>query len=362
MSHDGYYSESSSVENVNDLVNEARLYRDQALAAATDADLSEAGANTSETNALAASISAAASAGVASTSASNAGISSNAAALSETSASSSAAAALVSKNAAAVSEANAFNSANAAATTLSNAALKSNNLSDLNSIPTAKVNLGIQNVDNTSDVNKPVSTATQTVLNLKAPLASPALTGVPTAPTATAGTNTTQLATTAFVTTEGNLKAPLASPALTGVPTAPTATVGTNTTQLATTAFTVAQISASGSKFLFEYVSPEQTITASGGLTLTHGLGAAPKIYRCSLVCKTAEGGYSIGDVLEVPHTLDLTEPLTNSRGMSLVGDATNITIRFVSSTAVYAAINKANGSVLGLTNANWRLIVRAWA
>jgi hypothetical protein len=38
-------------------------------------------------------------------------------------------------------------------------------------------------------------------LDLKAPLASPALTGTPTAPTATAGTNTTQVATTAFVQT-----------------------------------------------------------------------------------------------------------------------------------------------------------------
>lgn len=38
-----------------------------------------------------------------------------------------------------------------------------------------------------------------TDLSAKAPLASPALTGTPTAPTATAGTNTTQLATTAFV-------------------------------------------------------------------------------------------------------------------------------------------------------------------
>jgi hypothetical protein len=37
-------------------------------------------------------------------------------------------------------------------------------------------------------------------LALKAPLASPALTGTPTAPTATAGTSTTQIATTAFVT------------------------------------------------------------------------------------------------------------------------------------------------------------------
>lgn len=49
--------------------------------------------------------------------------------------------------------------------------------------------------------------AIATALGLKAPLASPALTGVPTAPTAAADTSTTQLATTAFVTTADNLKA-----------------------------------------------------------------------------------------------------------------------------------------------------------
>jgi hypothetical protein len=43
----------------------------------------------------------------------------------------------------------------------------------------------------------------KTALDLKAPLASPALTGVPTAPTAASGTSTTQLATTAFVTAYG---------------------------------------------------------------------------------------------------------------------------------------------------------------
>jgi len=58
--------------------------------------------------------------------------------------------------------------------------------------------VGLGNVDNTSDANKPVSTATQTALNLKANLESPALTGTPTATTAAAGTNTTQIATTAF--------------------------------------------------------------------------------------------------------------------------------------------------------------------
>ena len=132
-----------------------------------------------------------------------------------------------------------------------------------------------------------------------------ALTGTPTAPTAAAATNTTQIATTAFVqtalaglgagdmlksvydtTNNGKVdvaevaeavawtgitgkpssftpaahthataevtgldtalaaKAPLASPALTGTPTAPTAVAGANSTQLATTAFVAAAVSA----------------------------------------------------------------------------------------------------------------------
>jgi hypothetical protein len=63
----------------------------------------------------------------------------------------------------------------------------------------AKGDVGLGNVDNTSDANKPVSTATQTALDAKAALASPALTGTPTAPTAAHATSTTQVATTAFV-------------------------------------------------------------------------------------------------------------------------------------------------------------------
>lgn len=118
-----------------------------------------------------------------------------------------------------------------------------------------------------------------------APLANPTFTGTPAAPTATGGTNTTQLATTAFVqaalptlplsvanggsgvgtftagivTASGTsnfatVAAPsgtvvgttdsqtltnksLTSPSLTGTPTSPTAAIGTNTTQVATTAF-----------------------------------------------------------------------------------------------------------------------------
>ena len=76
-------------------------------------------------------------------------------------------------------------------------------------------------------------------------LASPAFTGVPTAPTAATGTDTDQLATCAFVnaSTSGGY-APINSPAFTGTPTAPTPAVGTNTTQIATTAYVLAAITA----------------------------------------------------------------------------------------------------------------------
>ncbi|EPT5695844.1 tail fiber protein [Escherichia coli] len=117
------------------------------------------------------------------------------------------------------------------------------------------------------------------LVDIKAPLDSPHLSGTPTSPTPEPGTNNTQIANAAFVyaainalingapgtmdtlkeiaaainndpnfsTTINNalaLKAPLASPALTGVPTAPTAAQGTNNTQIATTAYVRAAISA----------------------------------------------------------------------------------------------------------------------
>jgi hypothetical protein len=69
-----------------------------------------------------------------------------------------------------------------------------------------KAHVGLGNVDNTSDVNKPVSTAQAAADALKAPLASPTFTGTPVAPTPTAGDSTTKLATTAFVTPAVNAK------------------------------------------------------------------------------------------------------------------------------------------------------------
>lgn len=91
-------------------------------------------------------------------------------------------------------------------------------------------------------------------LGLKAPLASPAFTGTPTAPTAAAETDTTQIATTAFVaaavaayktTVDAalNLKAPLASPAFTGAPTVPTPSASDNSSKAVNTAWVKARLS-----------------------------------------------------------------------------------------------------------------------
>ena len=106
-----------------------------------------------------------------------------------------------------------------------------------------------------SDANKVISgadfntefTTVQTSVNSKADKASPTLTGTPAAPTAAASTNTTQIATTAFVDASFAKKA---SPALTGTPTAPTAATATDTTQIATTAFVQANTPAASSSTL----------------------------------------------------------------------------------------------------------------
>ena len=107
-----------------------------------------------------------------------------------------------------------------------------------------------------------------------APLASPTFTGTPAAPTAAVDTNTTQVATTAYVVGQGYLKsataattyAPLASPSLTGTPTAPTASAGTNTTQIATTAFVTAAVTAG------QYTLPIATASVLGGVKQGSGV------------------------------------------------------------------------------------------
>lgn len=152
-------------------------------------------------------------------------------------------------------------------------------------------------VDLTNVASSALKTAVERsgALDIYAPLASPALTGTPTAPTAEQGDSSTTIATTAFVnaailrligaapgaldtleelaaalgddpnfaTTMTNLiaeKAPLASPALTGTPTAPTPTAGDSSTKIATTAFVSDAVESGGeyANMLDELAYPTQ--------------------------------------------------------------------------------------------------------
>lgn len=153
-----------------------------------------------------------------------------------------------------------------------------------------------------------VTSAIQTQLDAKAPLASPTFTGAPAAPTASVDTNTTQLATTAYVVGQGYLKsstaastyspishshstsqvtgldaalaakAPLSSPALTGTPTAPTAGGGTNTTQIATTAFVQTAV-AGVSTNSFTLLGTINTTSGSSQTLSGLSLGSYRKLY-----------------------------------------------------------------------------------
>lgn len=71
------------------------------------------------------------------------------------------------------------------------------------------------------------------------------------------------------------LKAPLASPTLTGVPTAPTATGSTNTTQVATTAFVQTAVG-SGGAVTSVFSRSGVVIATSGDYTVSQVTGAAP--------------------------------------------------------------------------------------
>ena len=176
-------------------------------------------------------------------------------------------------------------------------------------------------------------------LNLKAPLASPAFTGTPTAPTQTAGNNTTRLATTAFVQTalanqthdtaditsgtfanarissgsvtqhEGDLSitesqisdlgtyATLASPVFTGTPTAPTQAGGNNTTRLATTAFVQGELAGFATTASPAFTGTPTAPTATTGTSTTQI--ATTQFVAASVA---AAGG---GDVLKAGTPVD---------------------------------------------------------
>ena len=101
------------------------------------------------------------------------------------------------------------------------------------------------------------------------------------------------------------------------------------------------------------FESAEQTITSAGTLTIAHGLGGEPKLIQVWLVCKSAEGNYSVND--KTPLEINMT-----AGGVSIVPDSTNLNIRF--SNAAIFIHDKTTGNTFNITYASWKMIFRAWA
>jgi len=108
------------------------------------------------------------------------------------------------------------------------------------------------------------------------------------------------------------------------------------------------------------YTSPDQTITAAGTLTLTHGLGVTPADIKAQLICQTANNNYLVGDVYNIP-TGYCNDVNTQSRGVSVwTRDATTISLCFGSSTQTFIIIHATNGARVAATNSQWKLRIIA--
>lgn len=108
------------------------------------------------------------------------------------------------------------------------------------------------------------------------------------------------------------------------------------------------------------FASSQQTITGGGLLTLAHSLGVAPKLISAYLVCQTAELGYAVNDQVEVSLVVNSTAGNTRANGVYF--DATNVYVRFFNGGGVFTIANKTTGNTSTITDANWKLVVRAYA
>lgn len=113
--------------------------------------------------------------------------------------------------------------------------------------------------------------------------------------------------------------------------------------------------------FTKEYVSTGQAIAAAGLISLTHGLGAIPKLTAFTLKCISAELGYSVNDLAEINYAQYDGVTTVHTYGFTPVKTSTQILIRVGSDLGICVA-NKGNGDVSQIDVSKWQLIASAWA
>ena len=135
--------------------------------------------------------------------------------------------------------------------------------------------------------------------------------------------------------------APKASPALTGTPTAPTASSGTNTTQIATTAFVTAAVAAGGGG-VGTFVEKTSAYTAVAGDKLI--------VDTSSAVTITLPSSATIGDEIKIIDGTGnaSTNNITIGRnGHKIQGDAADLTVATARAAFGLVYYNAANGWIL---------------
>ncbi len=109
-----------------------------------------------------------------------------------------------------------------------------------------------------------------------------------------------------------------------------------------------------------KFDSGNQTIASSGTLLLNHGLGGIPDYVRYTLIFTTAQGNWSINDVIDtLPN--EISDSLTDNLGFESTITTTQVQIRFGSRAQVFDALNKTTRAGFNITNGNIRLIVKAF-
>lgn len=102
------------------------------------------------------------------------------------------------------------------------------------------------------------------------------------------------------------------------------------------------------------YASPEATVAFNGVTPFTHGLGVRPMFVRLHLRCLTAEAGYAVGDEISYCSMDNYT-----TYGLTLSMNATQVTVALQGGMRVF---HKSTTVGTGITAANWRWVVYAWA
>ncbi len=108
------------------------------------------------------------------------------------------------------------------------------------------------------------------------------------------------------------------------------------------------------------YVSADQSITNGGQVVLAHSLAMSPRQIHVSMICQSAEHGYSVGQEVAVESGKVDDNQTGGHYGMSMIVDGTNITIRFATSGQLL--LNSTSGQIGLATNANWRMRIKASA